>query len=135
MKSYSCLKIIPDFHSFSEALMSNLASRSFEWDSWEIREILFQAKNSKAEFCVCLKLKEKGQKEKNYFAQASDSPTQFLLSRASGSALKKSAKSAKSAVLSKKLKTAKVLAERKKNSKGIYKEKNSDLFLNVFKQL
>lgn len=130
MKSYSCLKIIPDFHSFSEALMSNLASRSFEWDSWEIREILFQAKNSKAEFCVCLKLKEKGQKVKNYFAQASDSPTQLLLSRSSGSALKQSAKSAR---LSKILKTAKVLAERKKNSKGIYKEKNAELFLNAIK--
>lgn len=130
MKTYSCLKIIPDFHSFSEALMSNLASRSFEWDSWEIREILFQAKNSKAEFCVCLKLKEKGQKQRIYFAQASDSPTQLLLSRASGSALNQSAKSSG---LSKKLKTAKVLAERKKNSKGIYKEKNSELFLNALK--
>jgi len=130
MKSYSCLKIIPDFHSFSEALMSNLASRSFEWDSWEIREILFQSKNSNVEFCVCLKLKEKGQKEKSYFAEASDSPTQLLLSR-SGSALKQSAKSA---AFSKKLKTAKVLAERKKNSKGIYKEKNSDLFINAFKK-
>jgi hypothetical protein len=130
MKSYSCLKIIPDFHSFSEALMSNLASRSFEWDSWEIREILFQSKNSKAEFCICLKLKEKGQKEKSYFAQATDSPTQLLLSRASGSTLKQSAKSAR---LSKILKTAKVLAERKKNSKGIYKEKNSDLFLTAIK--
>lgn len=130
MKSYSCLKIIPDFHSFSEALMSNLASRSFEWDSWEIREILFQAKNSKAEFCVCLKLKEKGQKEKNYFAQASDSPTQLLLNRGSSLTLNQSAKSAR---LSKILKTAKVLAERKKNSKGIYKEKNAELFLNAIK--
>jgi hypothetical protein len=110
--------------------MSNLASRSFEWDSWEIREILFQSKNSKAEFCICLKLKEKGQKEKSYFAQATDSPTQLLLSRASGSALKQNAKGVG---LSKKLKTAKVLAERKKNSKGIYKEKNSDLFLTAIK--
>ena len=122
MKSYSCLKMIPPFHPFSEALMSNLASRSFAWDFWEIQEILFHSKKSKIEFCVCFILKEKGQKRLSYYAQASESPTQFFLKRSQN--LK-----AKNARLAKKIESAKVLAKRAKNSKGEFKEKNPELFL------
>ena len=122
MKTYSCLKIIPAFHPFSEALMSNLASRCFEWDFWEIQEILFESKKFKTEFCICLTLKERGQKKVSFYVQSSQSPTSFFLNRS------KSFK-VKSTQLQAKLKAAKVLAERRKNSKGIFKQKNPQLLL------
>jgi hypothetical protein len=124
MKSYSCLKIIPPFHPFSEALMSNIASRSFEWDFWEIKELLFQSKNAKIEFCICLTLKEKGQNKLSYYAAPSQSATDFYLNR------RKNIKT-KSAQIEKKIKVAKVLAERKKNSKGIFLEKNPQFFVDL----
>jgi hypothetical protein len=126
MKLYSCLKIIPAFHPFSEALMSNLASRSFEWEFWEIQELLFrpkiESKKSKLEFCVCLTLKEKGQKKTSLYVRTTESPTGFFLKRHQSFKIK-------SARLQIKLKAAKVLAQRKKNSKGIFKEKNQQLIL------
>ena len=126
MKSYSSLKIIPAFHPFSEALMSNLASRSFEWDFWEIQELLFEpkikSKKSKMEFCVCLTLKEKGQSKSSFYVRTSESPTGFFLKRHQSFKVK-------SVRLQAKLKDAKVLAERKKNSKGIFKQKNQQLIL------
>lgn len=122
MKSYSCLKIIPPFHPFSEALMSNLASRSFEWDFWEIQEILFESKKTKMEFCICLTLKEKEQKKTSFYVQSSESPTSFFLKRSKSF-------QTKSTRLEKKIKAAKVLAERRKNSKGIFREKNTQLLL------
>jgi hypothetical protein len=126
MKSYSCLKIIPAFHPFSEALMSNLASRCFEWDFWEIQELLFESKieskKSKMEFCICLTLKERGQKKASFYVQSSQSPTSFFLNRSKSFKIK-------STLLQAKLKSAKVLAERRKNSKGIFKQKNPQLLL------
>ena len=58
------MSLIPPFQPHSEALMSNLASRSHEWIDWEIEELLLELPTAlksrgkrKVHFRILLKVK------------------------------------------------------------------------------
>ena len=109
---------IPPFHPVSEALMSNLASRSHEWLDWQIEEILFElpvsarSRGSRHErFRIVLNVSWKLRGHLTCVLKAQSSATKVLLER------KDSSKEA--------LKTVRILAKRWKSSKGDYRENDA----------
>jgi len=118
------MAFIPPFHPHSEALMSNLASRSHEWKAWEIEELLVE---------FPLSAKSRGKRTSyfrinltvtwvdlglhNYVLTRKASPTKTLLDRRS--------------INKDSLRAARILARRSKSSNGTYSEESSEL-LNKF---
>lgn len=115
------MALIPPFHPHSEALMSNLASRSHEWKEWEIEEIILEfplsAKSRgmrKAYFRIKLSVTWIAGGLQAYVLTSKSSPTRILLER--------------KALLKDSFKAARILARRLKNSHGLYKDENFSLF-------
>lgn len=114
------MSLIPPFHSHSEALMSNLASRSHEWIDWQIEELLLElpvAPRSRAKrkqhFRIQLTVNWCELGRRSYVLKLKSSPTQSLLKRDSFS--------------KKDFKAARILASKLKDSQGRYSANNPDL--------
>ena len=118
------MSVIPAFHPHSEALMSNLASRSHEWLDWEIEELLLELPTSaksrgkrSPHFRILLKVKWVNKAHCVYVLSVKSSPSDVLLKR------KQSHKDS--------LQAARILARRMKDSRGRYSASN-ELSLDKF---
>lgn len=115
--------MIPAFHPHSEALMSNLASRSHEWVDWEIEELLLEFPTSaksrgkrSLHFRILLKVKWVNKAQALYVLSTRSSPSAVLLNR--------------KAVLKDSLQAARILARRMKDSKGRYTSRDESMLDN-----
>ena len=107
------MNAIPPFHPHSEALMSNLASRSHEWRDWEIEELLLELPFSphsrgkrKEHFRILLKVQWHQLGMHQYILTKKSSPTEVLVARIPHDRQA--------------LSTARILARKHKDSHGAY---------------
>ncbi len=114
------MAFIPPFHPHSEALMSNLASRSHEWKDWEIEELLVEFPTSaksrgkrSPHFRILLRVSWVDLGLHTYVISCDSSPTRTLLDRKS--------------INKDSLRSARILARRTKSSNGSYFEESSEV--------